>query len=177
MFKFRKGRLVLALMGMMTITGYAADPFSFQSTPANAPPVNTKRPPPLSSSDFRSKVTEANKEARREVLQQSQSSLKQQESQLPLPTPPASQESRSFNPPPAKRAKPTPPPASESTEAVTPVAPASLPKQDNTPPAEQSQVYTGFGAGSPNTGTSTGTGTGATTTPPPASTGGGWKVY
>jgi len=177
MFKSRSASLIFAMMCVITVTGYAADPFSFQPTPANAPPQNTKRPPPLSSGEFKSKVTEANKQARRDSQQQSQSTLKQQESQLPLPTPPAStssQETNSSTPPPAKRAKPSLPPASEHNE-VAPVAPTTAaPKPEAEPPPAQSQVYTGFGAGSPGTGTGTGT---TPAPPPPPASGGGWKVY
>lgn len=196
MSKIRLG-LMIAATCFVTSVSFGQELFSFQPPPTsnNSVKRGAAPAPVLSPSEFKNKVATMGQQTQQDMLQQSQSNIKEQSNQLSLPNSPPPP--LKMNTPQQGAAQPTQntggkktpaqsmmdsalaPPEEQATPAQPaaqqPVRPAPTTAAPTTPPPppgyaeepQQSQVYTGFGAGTKSGGT-----TGTSTSQPS----GGWNV-
>lgn len=188
---FKLPRKLIFIAAAMLVTPLAfGQLFSFQSDATTSGAKNGNPTAALSASDFKASVTKKSQQAQQELFAQTQSNLKTQSSQMPLPnSPPKPPRNNALQP----QVAPTPAPqnnattdttTSSSDETALPAAPVTTPPPAANPraivmppetapapaPAQpQNQPYTGFGAGS-----STGSGNQGSSTPSPS--GSGWSI-
>lgn len=204
MFKFRlTGVMIIASLAAASVA--YAELFSFQTnttTQTTQPQKPGQTTPPLSANDFKNKVATDSKQAQQELFKQTQTRLKDQSNQMPLPNtaPKAPQQNQLQSTAPTTTSEsatstssklPIPTmeevansKAAEATTATTttttttsappPVAPAPPTSSSTTPvTTAPSQGQVYTGFGGGSSGT---TNTSTTTAPASNSSGGGWNV-